>query len=711
MFPNKGKRSRGFIIDSVQSMKAFEELKAAQDRIKELEIVIEIQRKQLNGNLINTEGEKNVKVEKSKYKSMLEEEWYLRNSNLRMGQLNHLGDWYHNWKNNWIRPPIPPTDAERCEIITSFTKTEKSNQVLDKLCILAKSVFKCVYAGVTLMGSDTCYVTSLQTSVKELDTHVIPRSIALCNWEMAKGKTIVMPDLSLDPATKDNPVVSNLGIRFYAGTPLLTSDHKHIGSFCVLDSEPNFNFTIAQQELIEMFALAATQQLETSRANSALETMQRNFMSKIKHEICTPIHGITGLCRLLYNTKLDETQTEYVTDCLNQTQTLIHLTDDMLAFKEMQSGNPTIESTLFHPCQLLIECCKASLNDFPIDFLNSKFQIELFQPFQPSFECYGDQEKLRSILNKLINNAIKFSNHNLLSNVIVKVQIKDFLTQNERLESSSTGDLSGIALNDESNMISKGFSPFSIEIQVIDLGIGLNDLTKQKLFQPFFQVANNSNRQFNGTGLSLYLVKQMAELMKGSVWVDSEIGKGANFHCSVQLYTDQQLDLIKVRHDYKVELISVNPLERLIDNSSPYNGNSADDNNNQHNGDIAINSVNAHVLIVDDNRINLKVASRTLESKGYNCKVADCGVKALEMIAGNKFDFILMDLQMPQMDGFEVTREIRCRGYNNPIVALTASFIASDEEKSFESGMNGILHKPLNVEQLKAILKRQDQRN
>jgi signal transduction histidine kinase/CheY-like chemotaxis protein len=816
-------------------------------------------------------------------RSLLNESYYLDNQ-ATGDQLAHLGSWYHNWNFPWTKPPIASDDAERCKTVESFNLTNSAGEViLDNLCSLAKRTFNCCFAGVLIMKANECYFKSHETSLEPFKGCVtVPRHTSLCSWTLKRAKTTVMPDLSLDPATNTNPIAVNFGIRFYAGSPLIAADGKHIGSFCILHTAPNFNFSQVQQKLLELFAATAMRHLESRKLNMTLEKMKSKFVANFNHEIRTPLHGIVGLCELLYNTELSNLQNEYVTDCANQAKVLLSQVNDVLDFRTLESGALEIQHRLFNPQRLFIDCC-AEVQSSPQ--FNYSFTIQLFQSFHEDFQCFGDENRLRQILINLLYNAAKFSSANS------KIALRIGYERQPPWFSSSANGASDSSIDQNHNInhtpvliqpsLDGGLSSFFIHIEVIDNGIGIEEDMLGRIFQPFVQADDENSRIFGGKGLGLSITKRLVELMDGKVWVESQKGHGSNFHCYVKLYFEPNFKLAESKSIHAEPMPTVVAIdstqrsaasndaitfpgflseEKLLNdcdagsiashgsalynnggrssnllmmdqlstsepskrkaaeedsatkrlrtelnsspapmqyrsnfdstndgdnnrsvskgNSNPKIGSSSDnnmsnntskssgslDNGIANNLKIAVekriamkscadvcsalpasivstaslrfsSSCNKcpaspplplRILIVDDNRINLKVLGRMLESEGYECVLAEEGRTALEEAKKGEFHLILMDLQLPEMDGFEITRRIRSmesagkvifprcaadrrikdnRGERTPIVALTASATHNDSELCFKAGMDSLLMKPFTKQHIRALIK------
>jgi CheY-like chemotaxis protein len=256
----------------------------------------------------------------------------------------------------------------------------------------------------------------------------------------------------------------------------------------------------------------------------------------------------------------------------------------------------------------------------------------------------GDIVRLRQILLNLLSNAIKFTS---TGTVELKVDI-----------SGSSG------------------CQYELRFAITDQGIGISKEQQAKLFQPFAQAEASTARRFGGTGLGLSICRRLAEMMGGNIHVESESGKGSCFWFTIKVLPACDPALSE---------------DALVVQSQPLIG----------------TNKNARVLLVEDNGINQKVALLMLRGLGYEADLASNGREAMIAVASQRYDLVLMDCQMPEIDGFEATRQIRSSaalGAQIPIVAMTANAFAEDREACLKSGMNDYLAKPVRLPELSTKL-------
>lgn len=259
----------------------------------------------------------------------------------------------------------------------------------------------------------------------------------------------------------------------------------------------------------------------------------------------------------------------------------------------------------------------------------------------------GDPVRLRQILTNLISNAIKFTK---TGGILIKVS---------SLESQRPG-----------------FA--SLQLTVADTGIGIPDDKLELIFQPFAQAESYTTRKYGGTGLGLSIVKRLVDLIGGRLWVDSKIGEGSCFHIVMDIALGEKPSPIKV-------------LEKI--------------------GGTAETSTPKTILLVEDTPVNQQVAQKLLSKSSYTVTIAENGKCAVDLVQAQNFDLILMDIQMPVMNGLEATRRIRQheqegRLTRTPIIAMTANAMSADREECLESGMDDFIAKPFRMDEMLSTIKR-----
>ncbi len=368
------------------------------------------------------------------------------------------------------------------------------------------------------------------------------------------------------------------------------------------------------------------------RAKSAAESASRaksTFLSNVSHEVRTPMNGILGTCDVLLSTPLTAQQKEYAEMISESARLQLRLLNELLDSAKIEAGKLTLEAIPFRPADLIKEIERSFRADASKKGL--AFHVESVN-LPPA--VMGDPFRVRQIVSNLVGNALKFTTSGEI-----------------RLKMEA---LSGRLL-----------------ITVSDTGIGMSSKAQADLFQKFVQADESTTRRFGGTGLGLSICRDLAELMGGSIAVESAEGVGTSFRVSLPLpAVEANLDRNRsVRQEGAV--YSERPL-----------------------------------LIVEDNLVNQKVAAAMLRSFGLEFRIANNGKEAIAMCAVEDFAAILMDCQMPEMDGLEATRRLRASGSLVPILALTASASDGERRLAFEAGMNDFLPKPVSRTELLSMLQR-----
>jgi osomolarity two-component system sensor histidine kinase TcsA len=434
------------------------------------------------------------------------------------------------------------------------------------------------------------------------------------------------------------------GTRFWANVVITAvyRDGIHVG------------FSKVTRDLTERKAA----ELRLIRAYEESAKLKSDFLANMSHEIRTPMHGMLSANTLLLDTILTEDQRELAHIIQDSGRILLQIIDDILDYSKLASGNFSIHSDLMTIPSIIASVVRNVQNT-----LCPGVHIELHLTPDVTVPVEGDPLRYRQIFQNILGNAAKFTDNG-------SIDVKASLLQDE-----------------DSHCI--------ILTEVIDTGIGLPDAVAKNLFKPFTQFDNSTKKRYKGTGLGLSIAKSLTELMGGQIgFRPNNEGQGSIFWFTVKFKKTQRLD--QVKSEKALNFTLQRPAQPLPDKDS----------------DLFLKlrkvAPQKRLLVAEDNLINQKVIIKMLSTLGFrDIDVATDGAEATSMVCGQQdswYDLILMDINMPCVDGHDATNKIRKSGITVRIVAMTAYALTGDRELCLANGMDDYLPKPVERNKLVQVL-------
>jgi PAS domain S-box-containing protein len=470
----------------------------------------------------------------------------------------------------------------------------------------------------------------------------------------------VEPDFT-QQYVKDDHQVFSTGKTLHIPTEPVTSHDGHIllcqtVKSAIFDRDGKVAMTVGVSRDITDRKRMETQMLVAKEAAEAAARAKSEFLATMSHEIRTPLNGVLGMIELLMGTQLTDEQRTYATSVQACGRALLGLIGNVLDLSKIEAGRLRLERQPFDPRALIEECRLVVAEEAAAKGLSL---IVVHAPGVPA-AALGDRERVRQVLLNLLSNAVKFTE---TGRVTVTLSAR-------KAEPAQDGIV--------------------LEIAVEDTGVGMNDTSLAALFQPFFQADGSRTRRFGGTGLGLAISKRIADQMGGRIDVLSAVGEGSRF-----AFVLPCLEVSLVRLSMTAPALAGGARA-----ASPAGG------------AAPVEAARAlRILVAEDNAVNRMVILKQLSVLGYAADVAGTGVEAVAATRRQRYDLVLMDCQMPEMDGFEATRlmlaDARAAGTEAPaIVAITANAMEGDAALCLAAGMHAYLSKPIGLDDLRRVLQR-----
>ena len=388
-----------------------------------------------------------------------------------------------------------------------------------------------------------------------------------------------------------------------------------------------------------------THLVESRRQAEAENRAKSEFLANMSHEIRTPLVGILGFADLLAHENLSPRMMEYVTTIQRCGYQLSNLINDVLDFSKIEADRIILFSSDFE-IKAVVDECVATVQSKLED---KAIQLRISISHQVPSIFKGDAVRIGQVLTNLLGNAVKFTEQGWIKIEVGKGKLK-----------------------------TKSSTRYPLLISVRDTGIGIPLSVQQRIFETFVQGDGSTTRKYGGSGLGLAISRQLVELMGGRIWVESKEGNGSTFNFCVPLEISAAKTINKGQTKTQLNPMALGNMPELL-----------------------------RILVVEDNEANQRLIVYMLKDAGYTAEIVRNGQDCLQILEKADFDLVLMDMQMPVMDGYQATRSIRriSKWQDLPIIALTAHAIKGDAEKCLEAGCNAYLAKPFTREQLLSIIR------
>jgi len=483
-------------------------------------------------------------------------------------------------------------------------------------------------------------------------------------WRMSRAITRPIEDLTA--------MMRTIGCVGDHGQEITIAGDDEIGELAIALDNMRCNIRQRTAELLTnqgKLVLVERQQAVVEATTRAKDL----FLANMSHEIRTPMNAIMGLNDLALKQDLHPKVRDYLIKIRSASRSLLRIINDILDFSKIETGQLVLEQIPLHLGDLFDHLSDMLRNQAAEKNIELIMEISQDCPISLS----GDALRLEQILINLISNAIKFTEQGM-----VHVLVKEIKTELLAYDESSHRLMSDCGIPAHRIVL---------EFSVRDSGIGLSSDQIEKLFRPFVQADDSTTRKYGGTGLGLSICKRLVELMGGQIGVESAMGQGSVFHFTIVCETHPNL--------YRETPCPPDPLRGL-------RGQEAAKRSRGDEADYTDQLGGIRLLLVEDMPINQQVAHELLAGVGILVDVANDGVEAVQMVKSGNYDAVLMDIQMPLMDGHEATRTIRrdLRFVQLPIIAMTAHAMTSDREKSLAAGMNDHIVKPIDPDRLFSLL-------